>query len=631
MKKKFNLIHKDWEDLIIIDYINKRLCRTNIKDEYGDFTLSNNILFIKWDKWDNEIFISHNNDENYYYCEEINFFHTDWEDTCYIDYKNCIIYRKSNYSKGYFEYNNLEIDITWEIPDNTKNIEFNIEKDNIQIIKKNKIPNIIHFVFGLKEQVEEFELYRYIAIKSAYDVNKPDKIYFYYYYEPYGYWWDKIKPLLTLEKIIPPTEIYGNKVYHYAHQADIIRLQKLLEHGGVYLDIDTICLHSFSDLLHNDFVMGKQINSDNTEIYGLCNAIILSSPNSSFGLKWLESYKTFRSKGRDTYWDEHSVLKPLQLAEIYNNDITILNENNFFYPLWYTINDIIFNENMNIDEYKKIISNNYCIHLWDTYSNNYLKNINENYIFNKNTIYNIFSRKFLRNKISLVFLTYNRLEITQRCLDSYIKCLDNDDIIELIILDNNSDWDTIEYLKILQQHSKKIKIIFSDINLGVCHGRMLLFKEAIGDIIISLDSDAYLKDNSFFDKIKTMLYDEKYGIIGISGAYIKSWEFGNQEDIDDDDENEYIVDHIAGCCQAFRRDLYNFGFGLDPFYGKFWVEDTDLSMQTLELNKINYRINQKDYLEHHWGGSGKNFKDMFLENWNYFAKKWKGRVLHHLD
>jgi hypothetical protein len=102
-------------------------------------------------------------------------------------------------------------------------------------------------------------------------------------------------------------------------------------------------------------------------------------------------------------------------------------------------------------------------------------------------------------------------------------------------------------------------------------------------------------------------------------------------DINDDNPNEYIVDHISGCCQAFRKDLYNFGFGLDPFYGKFWVEDTDLSMQSLKLNKINYRITQDKYLEHHWGGSGKIFSDLFQINWNYFVNKWKGKVLLNIN
>ena len=322
---------------------------------------------------------------------------------------------------------------------------------------------------------------------------------------------------------------------------------------------------------------------------------------------------------------------PYELSKKYSNEIKILNSNTFFYPLWYEINEILFSENIKIDEYKKIIKNNYCIHLWDTYSNNYLKSLTEDIIFNKNTIYNIFSRKFLRNKISLLFLTYNRYDITTKCLESYLKCLDNDYIEELIILDNNSITDIVEYLKKYQEYNSKIKLIFSDDNLGVCNGRIILFNEAVGDIIISIDSDAYLINNSFFDKIIDMLYDESYGIIGISGAYIESWNFGNQRDIDDSDENEYNVHHIAGCCQAFRKDLFNYGFELDPYYGKFWVEDTDLSMQSLSLNKINYRISQKNYLEHQWGGSGKNFKDLFLKNWNYFVGKWKGKVLLHLE
>jgi mannosyltransferase OCH1-like enzyme len=641
---EIKLIHKEWSDYVYLNNINNRLNRISINDEYANFIIDKNILYVKWDKWGNEVFIIYNND--YYLCDEINLFHSDWEDVCYIDYHNKIIYRKSNNTKGniYLE-DNDELNIEWESWDEQKdskpliletaslqkNLKVDISPKDTNINLEKKIPNIIHFVYGFKEQIEEFDLYKYIAIKSAYDVNKPDKIYFYYFHEPYGFWWNKIKPYLTLEYINPPTEIYGNSVYNYAHKADIIRLQKLIEHGGIYLDIDTICLKSFSNLLHYDFLMGIQTNSDDTQVYGLCNAIILSKKNAPFAIKWLESYKTFRSKGRDEYWDEHSVLMPYELSKKYSSEIKILNSNAFFYPLWYEINEILFSENIKIDEYKKIIKNNYCIHLWDTYSNNYLKLLTEDIIFSKNTIYNIFCRKFLRNKITLVFLTYNRYDITVKCLESYLKCLDNDYIEELIILDNNSDKDIVDYLKKYQENHSKIKLIFSDDNLGVCNGRIILFNEAVGDIIISIDSDAYLINNAFFDKIIDMLYDESYGIIGISGAYIKSWDFGNQCDIDDSDENEYNVHHIAGCCQAFRKDLFNYGFELDPYYGKFWVEDTDLSMQSLSLNKINYRISQKNYLEHHWGGSGKNFKELFLKNWNYFVDKWKGKVLLHLE
>ena len=75
---------------------------------------------------------------------------------------------------------------------------------------------------------------------------------------------------------------------------------------------------------------------------------------------------------------------------------------------------------------------------------------------------------------------------------------------------------------------------------------------------------------------------------------------------------------------------FHFNFELDPNYGKFWVEDTDLSMQSLNLNKVNLRINSKKYLNHQWGGSGKNYQELFAINWKYFVEKWRGKVLTHI-
>ena len=57
----------------------------------------------------------------------------------------------------------------------------------------NNIPNICHFVFGFKEQTEEFLFCFYIAIYSAYIINNPDKIFFYYHNEPFGKWWKETK------------------------------------------------------------------------------------------------------------------------------------------------------------------------------------------------------------------------------------------------------------------------------------------------------------------------------------------------------------------------------------------------------------------------------------------------------
>ena len=58
-------------------------------------------------------------------------------------------------------------------------------------------------------------------------------------------------------------EIFNNKLTRYAHKADIIRLQKLLEHGGIYLDIDVLTNKSFDERiedLKNDIVGDKKLN-----------------------------------------------------------------------------------------------------------------------------------------------------------------------------------------------------------------------------------------------------------------------------------------------------------------------------------------------------------------------------------
>jgi len=628
MIKNIHIIHHNWEDTIELNLSNSSLKRVNFPEEVGSFTIMKNVLKIDWKFWEVEYYFEH--ETIFYVVEKIYVKTVDWEEECYFDKLNKNIIRDDWI--GHYEELGDEIFVDWI--ENTSSFVLEmlpVIKPDLQVhITNNSIPNIFHFVYGFKPQKEEFALYHYIAIWSSICINKPKKVYFYYKYEPFGYYWNKIKPFLTLEYTEPPTEIYGNQLKHYAHQSDIIRLQKLNQYGGVYLDIDMICLQSFSNLYHHDFVIGIQSNKNYDEIYGLCNAVLLSKPNSPFIQRWIEQYKTFQSQGRDMYWDKHSVIKPLEMAFLYPNECKIVDYNSFYYPLWYSIHDILFSNQIKNNEYKKIL-HNHCIHLWDTYTSEYLTTLTEEKILLENTLYNQLARKFISNKISIVMLTYNRYEKTIECLESYLKALDKEGIQELILFDNGSNENLCHYLKEFEKKHHKIKIIFHHENIGVCNGRINLFQEARGDIICSLDSDAKLKDSHFFDKIQDIMYDEKYGIIGISGANLKSWNFGDQEDIANDDNKDYYCDHIAGCCQIFRKELMNYGFGLDPYYGFFWCEDTDLSMQALQLGKVNFRFSGTNYIEHHWGGGGAAYHDLFKKNWEYLKNKWKDKVLHHIS
>ena len=171
-----------------------------------------------------------------------------------------------------------------------------------------------------------WSLIHHVCIKSAIQRIKPTQTYFYYEYEPKGAWWQLSREMLTLVKIGAPRSIFGNPVSDPAHRADIVRLEKLLEVGGIYLDCDVFVHRDFDDLLQHRTVLGAEGRS------GLCNAVIIAEPQAPFLKKWYDEYASFR--GRKGYWAEHSVQVPFQLAQKHPSEITLLPEDAFFWPTW---------------------------------------------------------------------------------------------------------------------------------------------------------------------------------------------------------------------------------------------------------------------------------------------------------
>lgn len=243
------------------------------------------------------------------------------------------------------------------------------------------IPKIVHFIFGLNSEFggKPFHLIHNIAIKSAHEIIRPDKIFIYCNHEPENnQYWNDIKSLVEIVKTEPPNEIFENPIEHYAHKADIIRLSKLIELGGIYLDIDTICINSFDNLLNNKFVMGIQQDR------GLCNAIMMSEKNSDFCKLWFDTYRTFSIYE----WDHHSVVTPMTLAIQYPDLITILATTAFFQPNFTEI-DMIFDRF--VDK-----SDDYACHLWESKSwDKYITHIDENWIRNSDSTYGYYAKKYI--------------------------------------------------------------------------------------------------------------------------------------------------------------------------------------------------------------------------------------------
>lgn len=433
-----------------------------------------------------------------------------------------------------------------------------------------QVPNIIHFIYGFKEptprDLKEFDLVKYVAIYSAYCLNKPDKIYFHYKYEPFGKLWDQIKPYLTLHQIEPPTTIFDRKVTRYAHKADIVRLDLMNEQGGIYLDIDTICLRPLTALMKYDYVMG--IQGDN---YGLCNAVMMSKPNTEFGRQWYKSYESFTQQ-----WDLHSVKVPYNLAQSY--PITILPNDAFFYPLWDPFPDLVLSNQINYDCCHKVFQNSYCLHLWETWCGRYLQNINEQSLFQSQSFYNLLARKFIQNSLTLIMIVSGDKEQVVSTIGSYYKIVARDDVSEMIIYDNYShDSELISYLDNLPNINPKFKVIHAAQLEETPYIKRSLCEAVNTGVIIWFDQPMVINEE-IIDQAVDALYDESIGMVGlIGGNFMTNHKY---EEVSQKEKN-VIVDSVIGC-QFFRSELQFYGIHLDTSQ---LLYDLDFCCQIKNLGK----------------------------------------------
>lgn len=224
------------------------------------------------------------------------------------------------------------------------------------------IPKALHYCFNLSsnDHGKPWSLVHYACLRSAVERIRPTDVFFYCEHEPTGPWWELTRGIVSLEQIHAPREIFGNPLLHVAHCADVVRLEKLLSKGGIYLDIDVFVHDTFDRLLGHAAVLGEQVADG--AVVGLGNSVILAEAGAPFLKRWYSEYHSFRSKGNDIYWDEHSVRVPYRLSRQFPSEITILPHFAFFWPTYKPEDlSLIFDTSAPID-----VSRAYATHLWET-------------------------------------------------------------------------------------------------------------------------------------------------------------------------------------------------------------------------------------------------------------------------
>ncbi|OIW24436.1 hypothetical protein CONLIGDRAFT_623286 [Coniochaeta ligniaria NRRL 30616] len=284
------------------------------------------------------------------------------------------------------------------------------------------IPNIVHFIFGLKNPLYHadaghFDFLSYLAVRSALVSLYPEQLFIHYTYlaEPPSE--DANADPLTNPWIRRLMRHSSVKLVHhkpdvsdtqYAHLSDTMRLEFLLEQGGIYLDIDAFALRPFDDIRTaphpRDIVLGHEGGNR----WGLCNAVIAARPNSTFVSRWLDSYSTVDFTHE---WNYHSVLLPKEMADRYPEELCALAPDAFFWPTWTWRHVEWMHQPLSREEARywqkeieansgSLFKNQLAYHSWNQMSyDRHLKGLTPDAVRTKDTRFNLLVRRFVEDDL----------------------------------------------------------------------------------------------------------------------------------------------------------------------------------------------------------------------------------------
>jgi len=186
-------------------------------------------------------------------------------------------------------------------------------------------------------------------------------------------------------------------------------------------------------------------------------------------------------------------------------------------------------------------------------------------------------------KVSVIIVNYNGKTLLEKCLESLFEV--NYDDFEVILVDNNSTDETIEFVT---KNYPSIIIIKLDSNKGFAEPNNMGAKIAKGEYLLFLNNDTVVTTNFISEMIKVIENDKKIAIcqslllkpdqsVDSSGDFIDKLGvvYNSKKNVDDIRE----ISSARGASMLVKKELFH---NLEGFDERFFVsfEDVDIGWRT---------------------------------------------------
>ncbi|PIQ85366.1 MAG: hypothetical protein COV74_09205 [Candidatus Omnitrophica bacterium CG11_big_fil_rev_8_21_14_0_20_45_26] len=228
-------------------------------------------------------------------------------------------------------------------------------------------------------------------------------------------------------------------------------------------------------------------------------------------------------------------------------------------------------------------------------------------------------------EIDFIIVTRNQLEYTKRCLDSILKNIFQNS--KLIIVDNNSDIMTLDYLRKLSRQlhaAKKIEIIENDRNLGYAHALNQGLASSHSAYVFLCNNDIEFYPNAVTEMISVASAQEMIGLVNpnsnefglkkYDGEQLKRW------------QGTWIERcHTSGFCVLVKRKVLDQIKGIDLDFSPAYYEDMDFAERAKQHGFL--CVVARGAYVHHFGTKTflpKEKQAAWDKNKALFIKKWGG-------
>ena len=240
------------------------------------------------------------------------------------------------------------------------------------------------------------------------------------------------------------------------------------------------------------------------------------------------------------------------------------------------------------------------------------------------------------NLISIIIVNWNGKQWLGKCLNSLI--FQTYKKIEIILVDNNSEDDSVEFVK---NGYPGVKIVSSQKNLGFAGGNNLGIDSSNGKYILLLNNDTWI-DAHFIEKMIDFYRNNKFDIIGpMENGYNNISKSNYITKIDPFGHCVYSKNNIkwkknfylGGVCLFFEKSIYRETGGLDADFFMYF-EEVDWFWR-LNLLKKSFGVVDDLYVHHSGAGStsgrtkygsflwrNQNTLQMLLKNYAWTSLIW---------